>query len=141
MPIDLTPPTPGTVVRPDTTPPRRDRPSDLAKAPIERARAVAANSRRARTSTDELLRDPDFDPSLTASRARLEKALAIASAIALRQAENGLVDDDAVSLIREMSTVYRTLAQTEPGDPTAQRPGESVEDYRARLEAIAGGKQ
>jgi len=137
--IDLAPPAPGTRILPNTTPPRPDKPNELAKHKLTGG-AAPANARRARVATDQLLSEPGFDVSLTASRARLEKALAVGSAIALRQAENGLVDADAVDLLQKMATMYRTLAQTEPGDPTAQRPGESVEEYRARLEAMAGGR-
>lgn len=139
--IDLGPPQPGTIVLPDTSPSRSlaapAKSTDLAKHQLKGG-AAPANARRARVATDALLRDPNFDPSLTASRARLEKALAIGSAIALRQAENGMVDDGAVALLKDMAATYRTLVQTEAGDPLAQRPGESDEDYRARLESMRG---
>lgn len=137
--IDLSPPAPGTIVKPDTTPARADKPTDLAKHKLSGG-AAPANARRARVATDKLLSDPDFDWSLTATRARLEKSAAVMSAIALQRAENGLVSEDDPDLLQKAAVLYRTLATTEPGDPTAQRPGESVEDYRSRLEAMAGGK-
>ena len=111
--IDTSPPAPGTIIRPQSSPARvHPASNELAKHKLQGG-AAPANARRARVATDALLADPEFDPSLTASRGRLEKALALGSAIALRQAENGLVDSDSVDLLQKMATMYRTLAQTE----------------------------
>lgn len=71
-------------------------------------------ARAARIATDELLNSPDFDVSMAASRARLEKALALGSEMALRRAENGLCNEDDAEILSKMASMYRTLANTLP---------------------------
>jgi len=89
--------------------------SEEAYAREERKRRMAD----ARKRTDELLSDAGFDISLSASRQRLEKALALASEIALRRVENGMALDGDPDLVMKVASMYRTLANTvEAKDPS-----------------------
>lgn len=96
---------------------------------------AAAKARAQRKAVNELLDDPTFDRTLGASRQRLLDALAIYSTMALRMAENGM-SPAATDALKNAAAIYRQLAAGE--DPLEQRPGESDEDYRARLTRVAG---
>lgn len=96
---------------------------------------MAAKARAQRVAVDKLLDDPTFDRSLAASRQRLLDALAIFSTMALRMAENGM-SPAATDALKNAAGIYRQLATND--DPLEQRPGESEEAYKARLQRIAG---
>ena len=72
----------------------------------------------ARRTTNEILSDPEFDPSINASRKRLEDALAIASEIALRNAQNGLTNADDAEFLAKIAGMYRTLVNTAMTSPS-----------------------
>jgi len=98
---------------------------------------MAAKARASRVAVDQLLADPNFNRSLAASRQRLEDALAIASTLALRLLENGGTSSDTMSMLKESTAIYRQLSAQDESS-LEQRPGESNEDYRARLTRAAG---
>jgi len=89
--------------------------------------------RRAQTTAA----DPNLDTSIAASRDRLLRFLALASADAVTRAEQGNFDSLAMANAKDAATIFRALMTNEPkADPLDQRPGETDDDYRARLESL-----
>ena len=85
----------------------------------------------------EAAADPNLDISIVASRDRLLRFLALASADAVTRAKSGRIDSLAMANAKDAATIFRALMTNEPkADPLDQRPGESDDDYRARLESL-----
>ena len=121
----------------------KDDPTTHAAHAAERAKpsfphADRENERRAKAKAAAA--DPNLDISPTATRDLLLRFARLAAGDVLVRGEQGRFDALTMTQAKDAAAVYRALMASAP-DPLDQRPGESIEDYKARLTALsAAGK-
>lgn len=71
-----------------------------------------ARTMAARKAISDVASDPNFKDDLAASRKRIERALALASVVIERLAENGAVAEDFFEKLQKLAATHKSLSST-----------------------------